>query len=143
MRVCWPKFTLLFSLVSLMGCEGMHSHPEGVPSSAVWVDNVFIDCSVEAKANRCTVYKDTTGEIQADGLFVLNSNSSHRAAEKSELHYAAFGERGIYLEDARVLLQREASRRDPSNRIISERLKTVASRGGVEAVDCNSATPRS
>jgi hypothetical protein len=143
MRVCWPRFTLLFSLVSLMGCEGMHSRPEGVPSSAVWVDNVFIDCSVEAKANRCTVYKDTTGEIQADGLFVLNSTSSHRAAEKSELHYAAFGERGIYLEDARILRQREASRRDPSNRIINERLKTVASRGGAEAVDCNNATPRS
>ena len=143
MRVCWPKFTLLFSLVSLVGCEGMHSRPEGVPSSAVWVDNVFIDCSVEAeaKANRCTVYKGTTGEILADGLFVLNS--PRRAADKSELHYAAFGERGIYLEDARILLQREASRRDPSNRIISERLKTVASRGGAEAVDCNSATQRS
>lgn len=121
----------------------MPSRPEGVPSSAVWVDNVFIDCSVEtqAKANRCTVYKDTTGEILTDGLFVLKS--SHRAADKSELRYAAFGERGIYLEDARILLQREASRRDPSNRIIDERLKSIASKGGIEALDCNNATQKS
>jgi len=93
MRVCWLKFIFLFSLVSVVGCEGMHSRPEGIPSSAVWVDNVFIDCSVEvqAKANRCTVYEDTTGEILADGLFVLNS--PRRAVDKAELHYAAFGER--------------------------------------------------
>jgi hypothetical protein len=121
----------------------MHSRPEGVRSSAVWVDNVFIDCSVEAqsKANRCTVYKDTTGEILADGLFALNS--PRRAADKSELHYAAFGERGIYLEEARILMQREASRRDPSHRIMGERLKAIASRGAVEALDCNNATPKS
>jgi hypothetical protein len=120
----------------------MHSRPEGVPSSAVWVDNVFINCSVEvqAKANRCTVFKDSTGEILADGLFVLNS--SRRAADSSELHYAAFGKRGIYLEDARTLMQREASLRDPSHRIMAERLKTIASRGAVEALDCNNATPK-
>lgn len=132
----------LFALVSSVGCEGMHSRPEGVPSSAVWVDNVFINCSVEvqAKANRCTVFKDSTGEILADGLFVLNS--SRRAADSSELHYAAFGKKGIYLEDARTLMQREASLRDPSHRIMTERLKTIASRGAVEALDCNNATPK-
>jgi hypothetical protein len=143
MRGCWPKFTLLFALVSSVGCEGMHSRPDGVPSTAVWVDNVFIDCSVEAqaKANCCTVYKGTTDEILADGLFVLNS--ARRAAENSELHCAAFGERGIYLEDARILLQRDASRRDPSHRIMAETLKTIASRGAVEALDCNNASPKS
>jgi len=90
MKTGWPQFTLLFLIVCLLGCKEMHSRPGGVPPSAVWADNVFIDCFVEThdKANRCTVYKDTTGEILADGLFVLNS--SHRAADKSELHYAAF-----------------------------------------------------
>jgi hypothetical protein len=107
------------------------------------VDNVFIDCYVEIqdKANRCTVFKSPSGEILAESLFVLNR--THRAADKSELHYAAFGERGIYLEDARILLQREASRRDPSNRIIGERLKSIASKGGIEALNCNNATPKS
>jgi hypothetical protein len=143
MRVRWPRFTLLFLIVCLLGCKGMHSRPGGVPSSAVWVDNVFIDCSVEIqdKTNRCTVFKGTTGEILAEGLFILNR--THRAADKSELHYAAFGERGIYLEDARILLQREASRRDPSNRIIGERLKSIASKGGIEALNCNNGTPKS
>jgi hypothetical protein len=142
MKLAWSKFTL-FSLVSLVGCKGMHSRPESVPSSAVWVDDVFIDCSVEtqSKANRCTVYKDTTGEILADGLFVLNN--SRRPADKSELHYAAFGKGVIYLEDARMLVQREPSRRDPSNRIVGERLKTIAARGSIEALDCNNATPKS
>jgi len=40
-------------------------------------------------------------------------------------------------------LQREASRRDPSNHIIGERLKTIASKGGIEALDCNNETPKS
>jgi hypothetical protein len=143
MRVGLLKFALVFLIACLLGCKGMPSHPRGVPSSAVWVDNVFIDCYVDTqgKANRCTVYKDTTGEILADGLFVLSS--SRREADKSELRFAAFGERGIYLQDARILVQREASRRDPSYRIIDERLKAIASRGGIEALDCNSATAKS
>jgi hypothetical protein len=106
----------------------------------VWVDNTFVDCSVDtqARANRCTVYKDDTGEILADGLFVLKS--SYLAAEKSELHYAAFGERGVYLDDLRILVQRTASPRDPSHRIIDERLKTLASEGGTDALDCTTVT---
>jgi len=70
-------------------------------------------------------------------LFVLNS--SNEAADKSELRYAAFGEEGIYLEDARILLHRAATRRDPSNRIMDDRLKALASRGRTEAIDCSHA----
>jgi hypothetical protein len=130
-------------MVCLSGCKGKHFRPASVPSSAVWVDNTFVDCSVDtqSRTNRCTVYKADTGEILADGLFVLNS--SHFAAEKSELHYIAFGERGIYLEDLRILEQLTASQRDPSHRIIDERLKTIASKGGKDVSDCtNVTTPR-
>ena len=136
MRVCGLTITCLFLIACLLGCKGMHSRPEGVPSSAVWVDNTFVDCSVEmqSRANHCTVYEDDSGDVLADGLFVLNS--SHMAAEKSELHYAAFSGRGIYLDDLRILVQRTASQRDPSHRIIDERLKTLAASGGTAAVDC-------
>jgi hypothetical protein len=139
MNVCCSKFIFLCLFICLSGCKWIHSRPPGVPPTAVWVDSVFVDCSVEAqsKANWCTVYKDDTGEIVADGLFVLNS--SHLAAEKSELHYATFGEQGIYLEDTRILLQRAASQRDPSNHIIDNRLRTLASGNGVEALDCRKA----
>jgi len=123
-------------IACLCGCTGRHTRPEGVPSSAVWVDNTFVDCSVDAqsRANHCTVYKGDNGDVLADGLFVLNS--SYMAAEKSELHYAAFGERGIYLDDLRILVQRTASQRDPSHRIIDERLKALAASRGTAAVDC-------
>jgi hypothetical protein len=145
MRVCLSTLIYGSIIVCSFGCKGMHTRPTGVPSSAVWVDNTFVYCSVEShsKANRCTVYKDATGEILADGLFVLNT--SREAADKSELHYAAFGEKGIYLDDSRILFQREASERDPSNHIIIDRLKSLASRGGTEAIHCSNgnATERS
>src|SRR5580693_5565212 len=109
MRASWSTITGLFLIVCLLGCKGTHSRPASVPSSAVWVDRAFVDCSVErqSSADHCTVYKDDTGEILAEGLFVLKT--SHLAAEKSELNYAAFGERGIYLDDLRILVQRTAS----------------------------------
>ncbi|HXM97526.1 MAG TPA: hypothetical protein VN982_03535 [Candidatus Dormibacteraeota bacterium] len=100
-----------------------------------------MDCSVDlkSKGNDCTVYRDKTGEILADGLFVLNT--TRRAADSSELRYAAFGNRGIYLQDAHVLVQSTASTRDPSSRIMANRLKTFASMGGLAAIDCNAVNP--
>jgi hypothetical protein len=126
-------------MVYLLGCKVSHPRPTGVPPSAVRVDNTFVDCSIEPRsdANRCTVYKDDTGEILAEGLFVLNT--SHLAAEKSDLRYAAFGKQGIILHDLRILEQRTASQRDPSHRIIDERLKILASKGGLEPLDCRNA----
>jgi hypothetical protein len=139
MKICLPKFIRVFVFVCLSGCAGTHLRPASVPPSAVWVDNTFVDCSVEtqSRADRCTVYKDDPGEILADGLFVLNSSSE--AADKSELQYAAFGEKGIYLDDARILLHRVATHHDPSNRIIDDRLKALASKGRTEAIDCSHA----
>jgi hypothetical protein len=106
----------------------------------VWVDGTFIDCSVaeEARANRCIVYREQTGEILADGLFVLNT--SLREAGSSDLHYAAFGNRIIYLADARTLVPWVASERDPIHRIINERLRALAIGGAGEPIDCQKVT---
>jgi hypothetical protein len=113
---------LVVLLTCLLGCRQQYHRPANVPSSAVWVDGAFIDCSVEqqSKANRCTVYRDRTGEILADGLFVLNT--SLREAHSSELRYVAFGNRLIYLADARTLVPWAASERDPVNRVMDETL---------------------
>jgi len=138
MRISPVNLVCLSLFACLLGCRGNHHRPANVPASAVWADSTFIDCSVEIKAgaNRCTVYKDDTGEILADGLFVLNT--THSAAERSELRYAAFGNRIIYLEDARTLVQRAASERDPAKRLINDRLKALATGGKAEAIDCRS-----
>src|ERR1700722_11208082 len=81
MRAYNSALLLPLLAVTLSGCgDAMHPRPSNVSSAAVWVDHVFIDCSVgtPSNANHCTVYKDGTGEILADGLFTLNS--SHFAA---------------------------------------------------------------
>jgi hypothetical protein len=126
-------------LVCLSGCNRFHFRPNNVPRSAVWVDGTFIECSVEtrAKADHCTVYKDDSGEILADGLFLLKT--SHAAADKSELQYAAFGNGSIYLSDARKLVPWVPSDRDPTRRIINERLSAIAARGREEVTDCDGA----
>jgi hypothetical protein len=64
---------------------------------------VFIDCSVEesARANRCTVYKDNSGEVQVSGLFELSG--AGREAKQNELQFLAFDGARIWLKDARSL----------------------------------------
>lgn len=142
MRIFPAKSIRFCLLICLSGCNRFHFRPNNVPHSAVWVDGTFIECSVEtrAKADRCTVYKDDTGEILADGLFLLNT--SHAAADKSELKYAAFGNGAIYLSDARKLVPWAPSERDPTRRIINERLRAIAARGGREVIDCHDADGR-
>jgi hypothetical protein len=133
------KFVLCTLLLSTSGCGGVHPRPATVPSSAVWVDHTFVDCSVDiqSEANRCTVYKDASGEVLADGLFLLNT--SHAAAGKSELRYAAFGHGVIYLQDLRLLVPWAASERDPSHRIIDEKLRALASTGAKQPIRCQTA----
>jgi hypothetical protein len=125
----------LCSLICLSGCNGLHFRPNNVPHSAVWADGTFIECSIEtqAKADHCTVYKGDTGEILADGLFLLNMSGV--AADESELHYAAFGNGTIYLSDARRLVLWIPSERDPTHSIINGRLKELAG-GGTAAIEC-------
>src|ERR1700723_16383 len=134
-RILTP--TLLLNCFCLVGCKVALRRPALVPATAVWIDNVFVDCSVEAqsKANRCTVYKDHTGEILTDGLFVLNTSGS--AASLSDLHYAAFANQTVYLEDARMLVLYAASERDPSSRIVDDRLRGLSQRGSAEPTNCN------
>jgi hypothetical protein len=100
-----PGVLLLVLFLCLFGCKRgtTPTRPATVPASAVWVDGVFIECSVETKsqANRCTIYNDSTGEILRSGLFILSGGG--REATKAELKYAAFGGQVIYLQDARLL----------------------------------------
>jgi len=114
----------------------MHVRPSNVPQSAVWVHGTFVDCSVDiqSKANRCTVYKGGSGEILAEGLFVLGNTD--KGADNSELRFAAVGEQGIYLDDSQILHQQTATQRDPSHRVFGERLNQFASKGGSNALDC-------
>jgi hypothetical protein len=130
------------SLFARQNVSPIHPRPANVPSSAVWADNAFIECSIDPKShsNRCTVFKDETGEILADGSFILGS--SRAAAQKSELHYTGFGEKGIYLRHSRVLLELRPGPRDPSNRIIDAELQHLASKGGLTPVNCNSSNSK-
>jgi hypothetical protein len=139
MGIVRREYVLSAMLVCVSGCRGAHPRPPDVPSSAVWVDHAFVDCSVDrqSKANRCTVYKDVSGEVLAEGLFLLNT--SHAAADKSELRYAAFGHGINYLQDARLLVPWVASERDPSRRIIDERLRALASSGSKQPIRCQTA----
>jgi len=139
MGIVRREYILGALLVCAPGCKGTHPRPATVPSTAVWVDHTFVDCSVDrqSKADRCTVFKDDSGEVLAEGLFLLNT--SHAAADESELRYAAFGHGVIYLQDARLLVPWVASGRDPSHRLIDERLRTLASSGSKRAIRCQTA----
>jgi hypothetical protein len=136
MKMRLPNLIRIGALVYLCACGKYHHRPGNVPSSAIWVDGTFIVCSIEteAKANRCTVYKGDSGEILADGLFVLNSTG--RAAESAALDYAAFGKRKIYLKTTGIMVPFVPSERDPTNRLIHETLVKFATHGSGEAVDC-------
>jgi hypothetical protein len=100
------------------------------------VGGTFITCSVdaEAKANRCTVYKDDSGDILADGLFVLYS--SGKAADRAALDYAAFGKRIIYLANTGELVPLVASERDPTNRLMHDALVKFAAPSTDQPIDC-------
>jgi hypothetical protein len=126
-----------FLLFALAGCFG-HSRPNGVPASATWADHVFIQCSpeVQSNADRCTVYRDDSGEILAYGLFVISKSGG--ATSPENLHYAAFGIEGIYLANAQILSQKTPSPGDPSLRILVRRLTELASKRGGSPINCNS-----
>jgi hypothetical protein len=103
MRVSFVILLTSTLFVCLQSCSRNSHRPANVPPSAVSVDGVFIQCTVdrEAGANRCTVYKGSTGEVLESGFFVLSG--SGREANSTELRYAAFDGTRIYLADARYL----------------------------------------
>ena len=122
------------------GCRSVRPRPRNVPSSAVLVNGVFIDCGVDEARDedRCTVYKDITGDILADGLFGVGEPPA--AVKKNELQYAGFGSDPlgsyILLSDSRLLSLRQASDRDPTNQIIEKTLKSFSSSTEENAVNC-------
>lgn len=141
MRKGLSLLTLLLAYVAFIGCGQAHRWPRNVPSSAVYVDGVFIDCSVEKahNENRCTVFKDGTGEILADGFF--GAGDPPTAVEKPELAYVGYTNDGgpgpaILLRNSRVLSLVNASGGDPTNRLIRERLQSLASTDRQDATDC-------
>lgn len=103
MRICRTKSILLLFFICLVGCKTTPPRPANVPASAVSIDRVFIDCSVEelSRANRCTVYEGDSGEIQMSGLFELSG--AGREAKQTELRYVGFDGTRILLQDARTL----------------------------------------
>jgi len=103
MKNCGTKSVCVFLFICLSGCKTAPHRPTNVPASAVWVDGFFIECSIEEalRANRCTVYKDGSGEIQVSGLFHLSS--AGREAKETELRYLTFDGTRIFLQDARTL----------------------------------------
>lgn len=81
--------------------------PEGVPNTAVWAGGVdggsFIRCSFESgdSLNRCSVYNDYTGRLEAQGPFKISGPS--RAEDFNRFAYSAFDGKRIYLKDGSVL----------------------------------------
>jgi hypothetical protein len=127
---------LTVPLLCLLGCERNTTppRPANVPASAVWVDGAFVECSVETEshANRCTVYKDSTGEVLESGLFILSS--AGREATKAELKYAAFVGHKIYLQDLRFLYPVLSP--EPNMTTMDGKLSVLAGRGAVAALNC-------
>lgn len=136
------RVTTNLCVVSLLccGCREIHFRPWNVPFSAARVDGAYIECHVEKAQNedRCTVYKENTGEILADGFW--GSGYPPIGVKDSDLRYTAYKHDTlgayIFLKDARVLSLKEASERDPTNRLIHDRLESLASSGRQSPLDC-------
>src|SRR5215469_13798685 len=103
MSNCRKSVICALLLIFPQGCSKWAARPANVPSSAAHVADVFVDCSVDERprANRCTVYKDGSGDIIVSGFFELSSSGSE--AMNKELTYAAFDGTRIWLQDARYL----------------------------------------
>jgi hypothetical protein len=103
MRAFCTNSVLLLLVSCCSGCKTTPRRPNNVPASAVRIEGVFIDCSIEetSHANRCTVYKESSGEVQVSGLFALSG--AGREASGAELRYVAFDGSRIWLQDARTL----------------------------------------
>jgi hypothetical protein len=135
MGICRAKTIFLLLFICLLGCKTSPHRPPNVPVSAVSIDRVFIDCSVEesSRANRCTVYDRDSGEVQMLGLFKLSG--AGREARQAELRYAGFDGARIWLQDARTL--------NPAL-ILEYAVPGMASRltglAGKDALDCGRVT---
>jgi hypothetical protein len=139
MQIDRAAISFICLLLCLSSCGFYPPRPRNVSASAVWADHTFIDCSVDkaSRAYRCTVYKDDTGDILADGSFAVNNALA--TVDPSELHYAAYKNGTIYLADAQLLVLVSPSKRDPQIRLILDTLKNLATHGIGQAIDCGQA----
>jgi hypothetical protein len=121
--VKWLVESVAIAIVLLaIGCRREArppDRPKGVPGTAVWAGGSdggsWFECRAAAgrSANFCTVYNDHTGEISAEGYFVLGDGRG--AATADQLVFEAFDGKDIYLKDNRVLKPAgEPSQSDPS-----------------------------
>ena len=103
-------YVFLMPSLILCSCREAHRRPGNVTSSAVSVNGVFIDCTVDttARMNRCTVYREGDGEILAHGLF--GSDYEPAVASEAKFRYAGYRtsgrEREILLLDSPRLMMR-------------------------------------
>lgn len=124
----------LVVLLCSTGCQRSNPpRPRAVSASAVWVDNGFIECSVEIQANadRCTV-RDIQGTLLENGLFILNNEG--RAAAQAELKYTAFRDGRIYLEGNGFLYPVLPPEQDRA--AVDNKLALLAGHGVTTTIDC-------
>jgi hypothetical protein len=81
--------------------------PQNVPVSAVWVGGkdggVFISCSFShsSEPNACTIYSDTTGQIEMDGQFT--SRKASIGVPLDARAFRSFDGSRIYLRNGTIL----------------------------------------
>lgn len=79
--------------------------PAGVPPDAVWAGGVdggdFFRCRPERTRYRCAVYDDHTGDLLAEGAFVLEDEPG--GVSKAALQFDSFDGYTIYLRGNRIL----------------------------------------
>ncbi len=130
------QFALIVACVCFSSCRGTPHRPAGVPPSAVFVDNAFIDCTAESqtRTDNCTVYRADDGQILIKGTFVRNAFVDF--ASVSELHYLAYGDWAIFLQDGTKLVPTEST---IWNQLVNERLRPLTGDRPENAVDCTKA----
>jgi hypothetical protein len=76
--------------------------PMNLSASAVWVEGVFIECSVNTvtDTNDCSI-RDSKGVLLQDGPFLLDNEG--RKATSNELRFSAYRDRKIFLQGERFL----------------------------------------
>lgn len=103
----WRPYPLLMACL-LAACDSGINPPERLPSipvEAVWVGGAdggaWIRCKEDGVLNFCTVYNEHTGEVWADGRFVVKGQTQGVPSE--ELKYDYFDGQHIGLIDGRLL----------------------------------------
>lgn len=118
------RYSIYFAalLACLSGCSDQmkqENRPPNIPPGAVWAGGAdggsWIACNSTGSTNQynCIIFKETTGEIYAQGRFVLRSyiwNEEKKRADYDaadpikELHFRSYDGKNIFLENSLILL---------------------------------------